>query len=43
MVHGVVCCTGNHASLVAILDVLSQDQELAAALLPGSKDGLLID
>ena len=37
------CCTGNHASLVAILDVLSQVQQLAAAGLHGFKAGLLLD
>ena len=50
MVNCVICCSqvnecssGNHAILVAILDVLSEVQTLAGALLPMSEAGLLLD
>ena len=37
------CSSGNHAILVAILDVLSEVQKLAGTLVPRSEAGLLLD
>ena len=49
MVHCVVSCrqvykscTGNHASLVTIFDMLSEVKQLTGARLPGAEAGLLL-